>query len=742
MLAGISALFVNTALLLLIGLGPSLALAGEGGYEALALAPALGLALVAWMAGLLAFVGLALGPFIWPGSALLLAVSALLLLPLRGRLRARAGQGAWPLGLALAALALLLALPQALGGPGWGLGMAYGADAINYAQQARAYAQLGWHAVHSQDLALFTQAHPEFLRARFMADRLGTPFTMAWQARWSGMDEAPWALLQGVQGLAIALPLAWLWLRRSGAKAWPAAWAALLACAGFWGLLSLRLVAVSWACGMPLLLGLSLMSGRWLGQGSRGPGRPWRAWLLAGLLLQALALIYPEFLLPLALLWALSLALSRGQRQQQALMAALALLVALALDPLALAYHLRFLAREAWGTARLSPGYAQHSAYFFLGPAFAWLQSGGAWAWLSRSAWGYCPAPAAWGFGQAWELAGDLLGLAGLASLASAAWLSRRSMGAKAALLLAMSGGLWLLALLGTGLAAPGIGGKLFTYSGPFLMLSLGLALSWPLDGAVAWLKLPLLLLLACQSLILFIAIPQMGKGGLRPPFPPQQQLPMDATLEGDELGPLRRLLDAEPTGLLLLDIDNANLSNWAMLTLRPRPMDSLEGLGLDDRQPNDPDRSLAPKWLLMGRQRLDGIDHRLLPLPEGVSAHYVLFRLEPGTLAAINRAICKIQGSWLSASPSGPGVMEYRFLADGLTPMRASIKPKPGSHGLTAGLALDRQSYLLPQAKLGAERSVRFTPPPGVGRLGVVAAGPGNAGDVAIRLEPLAGEP
>jgi hypothetical protein len=741
MLASLVALFANTALLLLIGLGPSLALAREGPWESLALAPALGLALVAWMAGLLAFCGLVLAPFIWPGTALLLALSAALLAPRRGRLSARAGKGAWPLALALAALALLLILPQAMGGPGWGLGVAYGADVINYAQQARAYAQMGWHAVHSQDLALFTQAHPEFLRARFMADRLGTPLTLAWQARWCSMDEAPWALMQGVQGLAIALPLAWLWLKRCGARAWPAAWASLLACAGFWALLSLRLAALSWASGLPLLLSLGLLSAQALEQGRR-EAKPWRQWALAGLLLQGLALLYPEFLLPLALLFLAGLALAGGQRQGWLALAGAALLIALLLDPLALAYHLRFLWREAWGTARFSPAYALHSSHNFLAQGFAWLQQAPAWARLGRSAWGYCPAPASWGWGRAWELAGDLAGLAGLAALAWAAWLCRRSMGAAAAQLLALAGGLWLLALLSAGLAAPGISGKLCAYSGPFLMLSLGLALAWPLAGAAAWLKLPLMLLMACQSLLLLIGHPQLGQAELGPPFLPQQQLPMDAELWGDELSPLRRLLDAGPQGLLLLDIDNANLSNWAMLTLKPRPMDSLNGLGLDDRPPNAPGRSLAPQWLLMDRSRLAALGHRQLPMPAGLSAHYALFRLGHGALAAINRAICRAQGSWLSASPAGPGVMEYRFLADGSTPLRASIKPKPGARGLTAGLALDRVSWLLPRSRLLGERSVTFTPPPGVGRLGVVLAAPASALDVSVRLQPALQEP
>jgi hypothetical protein len=743
MIPALAALLSNTALLLLIGLGPSLALAGEAqgfaALELLALAPALGLALVAWLASLLAFCGLALGPYIWPGTGLLLALSAGLLMARRAGLPALARAGAWPLALAMAALALLLLLPQALGGPGWGLGVAYGADVINYAQQARAYAQLGWHAVHSQGLASFTLAHPEFLRARFMADRLGTPFVLAWQARWAGLGEAPWALLQGVQGLALALPLAWLWLRRAGARAWPAAWAGLLACAGFWAVLSLRLAAVSWSCGLPLLMALGLQAAV-LAEPKSASTKPWRSWLLAGLLLQGLALIYPELLLPLALLFAASLALARGRRGQLLALGAASLLIALLADPPALAYHLRFLAREAWGTARLSPAYAEHSAHNFLALGFAWLEKGPGWAWLSRAAWGYCPAPAGWAWGQAWELAGDLAGLASLAGLGLAAWLSRHRLRPAAAQLLAMAIGAWLLAGLAAGLAAPGISGKLCTYSGPFLALSLGLALSWPLPGAAGWLKLPLLLLMALQSAILITGHPQLC--GLRPPFPGHQRQGIACGPWGDELGPLRAILDGDRQGLLVLDVADPGLANWAMLTLEPRPMDSLNSLGLDDRPPNEPGRTSIPRWLLMDRQRLAGLDARALPLPAGLSEHFALFHLGPGALAALSRALSTAHGSWLSASQVSPGIMEYRFLADGATRLRASIKPRPGAQGLKASLVLDRQRFLLAQALLARERSVSFTPPPGVGRLGVVVAAPGQAQDVAVRLRPLAGEP
>jgi hypothetical protein len=725
----------NSALLLLIGLGPSLALAGEGqgwgAWDCLALAPALGMALVAWLAGLLAFCGLALGPWVWPGTLLLLLASGVLVF--RGRSRTAVPlhkTGVLALAACLLAWVLLRLAPQIWGGPGWALGVRFGGDIINYAQQARAYAQLGWRAVHSQDLASFTLAHPEFCRARFLADRLGTPFILAWQAHWSGLDEAPWTLLQGLQGLALSLPLAWLWLRRSGSRAWMAAWACLLAGAGFWALLSLRLSAVGWSCGLPLLLGLGLLTAQWA-RPSAAAGWPWRAWLLAGLLLQGLLLIYPEFLLPLACAWLAVLTLGQGRRKALLAAGLAAWLVAWLADPMALAYHLRFLGREIWGTARLSPAYAQHAAHNFLDQGFAWLPAGGAWAFLSRAAWGF------WPWGQAWQIAGDLIGTLALACMALGAWHNRRSWNEEAALLLAMGWGSWLLALLAAGLAAPGISGKLCTYGGPFVMLSLGLAGGWPWAGARAWLKLPLLLLMVGQSALLCVGSPQWGFRALRPPFPGQARLGLEAGVWEDELGPLRRVLDADTQGLLLLDVADANLSNWAMLTLRPRPLDSLGSLDLDDRPPGGPGRARVPRWLLMDRLRLAGCDRRGLPVPAGLSPHFVLFHLQPGGLAAINQAICGVQGSWLSASQVEPGIWEYRFVADGRTRLRASIKPKPGAPGAEAALVLDRRVLLLAQARLGHERSVEFTPPPGVGRLGVMVAAPGRAEAVALRLRP-----
>jgi hypothetical protein len=739
MIPYLCAFLLGFGLLFLIGLGPALALAPgverRPGAPLLGLAPTLGLALVAALAGMVAEWGQPLGPWVWPGTAGLLALSAGLLAwrARRGPLARPLGAGGW-FWCGWLALGLALLLPAAFGGLSWLLGNHFSGDAFNYAGLSLAYERLGWKPVNAHPIDWVASHHMAMLRARNFADRLGTPFLIGWEAHWGGVNPVLWCWYQALLAVFMAWPLFFSWLLRLRVKPWAAAWASFLALTGFWVVLAQALSAFSYLSSLPLMAALALLASDL----DRSPRHRWLRWILGSLLLHALLLVYSELVVLLVLTLLLGTLFARRKGEWLANWAIM-ILGAHLVDPPMAWYHTQFIWRQLVTHTGTPVGDARHVFEDF-SKAFYWLSSAPDWARPFRALWGYWPAPITWaGWGGAWQVAGDLAGI--LATLGLLAGLRHLKLRHRPLAWL-----LFLLALLPMAMAlaalvfsTPGVYGKLITFGGPYLPLLLALGLFGGLGPRQRFARAAALPWALGLALSLAAWYPQLAQRcALRYPYPYAGMEDIDQGLWQDELGPVCRLMCQHQDELLLVSDSNMLINEWALFSMPDQRMDFLGQLSLDAR-PVDGRPGPAPRWLLIAREDLAGGDLRRLPVPALFSHHYALFSLGPGDLERFTRYLYALHGSWCSEVNITPAIQEYRIVADGKQRFRATLKPLPGAPAsLKVCLRLNRSQDLLAWGSLGPGRSVVFTPGPGVQRLELAAPKDVKVGEkAALSLAP-----
>jgi hypothetical protein len=747
MIPYLCAFFLSFGLLFLIGLGPALALEPgidrRAGAPVFGMAPALGLALVTAFAGIVAVFG-PLRPWVWPGTGLLLALSAgLLAWRLRGRpLSQPRGADAW-FWCGWAALGLALLVPAAWGGLSWLLGNQFSGDAYNYASMGMAYEQVGYKAIWAHSVEWVANNHLVMLRAHNFPDRLGTPFLIGWMAHWAGVGTLLWGWHQAVLAPFMAWPLLYSWLRRLRLRPWAAALASFVALAGFWVSLAQTLSAFSYLTALPLMAAFATL----VASIEQSKSQRWTRWLLGGLLLHALLLIYSEMVVVLGLMLLAGAFISCRPRSW--LMSCLAMaLVALLIDPSIALYHLGFIWKQVVTHTGAQNSEVERVAVGF-GQAFVWLGQASDWSRPFRALWGYWPAPVSWqGFGSAWELAGDLAGVLAVAGLLGGL---ARLRGWRRPLV-------WLLALLALlplamGLAAlpltsAGVYGKILTYGGPFLLLLLGLAAlgpSKPRSRGIPWTALAALPLMLGMALSLAAWAPQLARRDiLRPPYPYAGQEDIDNGAWQDEMGPVCSLMRQHKGELMLVGTTNMVVDEWLLFCMPEQAIDFLGPLSLDARTVDKASQTRVPRWLLMAREDLAGGDLHQLPAPAVYTHYYALFHLGPGDLGRFQRYMAALKGSWSTSANIVPSIKEYRFLSDGQQRFRATLKPLAAAKpGLRVCLHLNRNQVLMPWSVLGKGKSLIFLPGPGVQRIDLAApkgTPVGDKVDLAIEAYPPLG--
>jgi len=364
------AFFVNLFILAAAGSGPALwLLAPElGRRRALALAPALGLAVAACAVSGLTSLG---GPIAsWAfGLSLGLVLTGLLSAGLHLRLgKATAqdlsnGELAAAAGIALA-VGMLLAACLELGGFAGCVVRANPHDAFNYAALAESLRGLPWAAFFQRDPASLLDAHAyHALMPMLRSDRVATGALLGWACQNSGARTCLFTYGFGLMGLALLFPAAWLAAWRLGLPRWAALALALALSLGFWPQQIIDAGAMAHALTLSLGLLLALAAAE--------PPRASRSGQLRHALLLALAAgallsLYSElsaFLAVGILAWRALGPWKRRQGEAETLGLTLALMLLLWLPALRL--YASFLARQTVAVVA--------QAWPWVGSSYAWL---------------------------------------------------------------------------------------------------------------------------------------------------------------------------------------------------------------------------------------------------------------------------------------------------------------------------------------------------------------------------------
>jgi len=261
-----TAFFLNLLILAAAGSGPALwLLAPElGRRRALALAPALGLAMAACAVSAL----IALG---WPiarwgmSLSLGLALAGGLATGLHLRLGKAAPRDLSNGELAMAAcialsVSLLLASCLELGGFAGCITRANPHDAFNYATLAESLRELPWPAFFQRDPASLLDAHAYHgLMAMLRTDRVTTGALLGWACQNGGARACLFTYGCGLLGLALLFPAAWLAGWRLGLPRAAALALALATSLGFWAqqIIDAGALAHALALSLGLLLALA-----------------------------------------------------------------------------------------------------------------------------------------------------------------------------------------------------------------------------------------------------------------------------------------------------------------------------------------------------------------------------------------------------------------------------------------------------------------------------------------------------
>jgi len=708
------------ALLCSVGLGPSLALGRRARLtlsERLALAPALGVALAVLVLGMAASTGKAIGPWAWPLTLALLALSAALAFIERHGPWAGLGRRAWlPLLAGCGALLLLMA-PALAGGLRYSLGGLFPVDGCNYNSIALCLFEQGVDYFNAHLPPEVLRDHMSLVKGGIMlVDRWGVSLLLGWQSRILGLFGLHSIHYLGLQALAACQGLVYVLMRRLGQPRLRSALAGLVFAGNFWVLLSLDLLAFSYLWALPLALALLLLGVQRLEE-DKGS---WAAGILAALLLHCMVMVYVE-MLPLVLAaWACGLMASQ-KRSRLALEAGAIALAALLLDPPGILHHLLFFTRQVHN----------HTPENFedMWRAFSFLGERPHWHLLPRAAWGTLPVSGelAAGLPAAWDVAG----LALLALLGLKLW--GQGIKARPALLLLPAAGLASLAV-GLGCLAKGmmwVGGKELSYGGPFLMLALLVDQPWKKrDWAGAEMALrwgPWLLLLAA----LWVGGQRIANAALEreswSPYPRMFRFGLDTRLGGDELGPIEQALARDP-GLLLLQVADREFDlDYCLQRFEPHPMLAPGLLYKAWEKAPDPsdylqDSSSPPELMLVDDQSFRPELLRQLPAPLVASRHFALYDLRQGGLEAFASAIGRQRGIWGWRHKMPGEAMEWRFVATGRSPYQ--LRWAPGTRGRFMLNGGSREM-----------RALSFTPQPGINRILVL---PQDWGYPSFQLLPL----